>query len=129
MAGSFQIVTLNVSEIAASAPSLLQQTGALISQGGTTLSTDTYSFLPQLSALTALQPATLALSAISWASSLATATASVAHGVPVAQTFLTTIAGAVPAGYNGTFVATATTTTEFTYALATNPGTETTPGT
>lgn len=129
MAGSFQIVQLNVSEIFASTPSTLQQTGALVSQGGTTLTTGTYSFLPNLAALSSLQPAALTLASITWSGGTATATASAAHGVTVSQTFLTTIAGAVPAGYNGTYLATATTATEFTFALTTNPGTETSPGT
>ena len=47
-----QIVTVNVSQQVASAPSTLQGTGALISLGGTTLTTGSYHLLTQLSDLT-----------------------------------------------------------------------------
>lgn len=47
-----QIVTVNVSQQVASAPSMLQGTGALISLGGTTLTTGAYQLLTQLSDLT-----------------------------------------------------------------------------
>ena len=57
-----------------------------------------------------------------------TATATSAHGFTVGDTILLTIAGATPSGYNGTFLCTITTTTAFTYALATNPGTMTVAG-
>lgn len=50
MSGS--IVTVNVYQQVASAPSALQGTGALISLGGTTLTSGTYSLLTQLSDLT-----------------------------------------------------------------------------
>lgn len=43
--------------------------------------------------------------------------------------FTVVIAGANPSGYNGTFVATVTSTTTFTYPLATNPGVESVAGT
>lgn len=129
MTSTPRIVNVNVSQIVAATPSQLQQTGALVSQGGTTLATNATQFLSQLSDLTSLLKAPLALTSLAWASSTVTATATVAHGVTIGQSFLVTIAGASPSGYNGTYVATATTTTAFTYALATNPGTETTPGT
>ena len=124
-----RIVNLNVTQTVAAQPSLLQQTGALVSQGGTSLAVNATQFLSQLLDLTALLKAPLALTSLAWASGTVTATASVAHGVTVGGTFLTTIAGAVPSSYNGTYVATATTSTAFTYALAVSPGTETTPGT
>lgn len=51
-----------------------------------------------------------------------------AHGVTAGDQFLTTIAGAVPAGYDGTFLALATSSTQFTFPLA-NPGSSPATGT
>lgn len=71
------------------------------------------------------------LTAITWAATnggTVTATTTTAHTVQPGQSF--TISGCVPTGYNGTFVALAGTTgTSLIYALAVNPGTETTLGT
>ena len=53
----------------------------------------------------------------------------IGHGVTINDQFLTTIAGAVPAAYDGTFLATATTATEFTYELASDAGTSPATGT
>jgi hypothetical protein len=58
-----------------------------------------------------------------------TGTTAVAHGYTVGSTINLTIAGATPAGYNGTYACTITSSTAFTFSLASNPGTETTPGT
>lgn len=203
------IVTVNVTQTVAPTPSLLQQTGALISQGGTNLAAGTYSFLTQLADLTPLLSSPLAISSLTWSNNVVTAelpattialasynattgvvtitltealsgmsvgsmvvisgatgtgayadldgtwpvgsgssgttlyvtlppsltmtitggNVALSHGVTTAETFITTIAGATPAGYNGTYVATAASATSFTYALASNPGTETVPGT
>jgi hypothetical protein len=123
------IVTVNVTKQVASAPSTLQQTGALISIGGTNTVAGTLSLLTQLADLTPLTAAPLALASLTWASDEVTATAAAAHGVTVGNTFQAIIAGATPTGYNGTFTATATTAEAFTYPLASNPGTETIPGT
>lgn len=123
------IVQVSVSQTQAPIPSNLQKTGALLSQGGTVLAAGQFSLLTQYSDLAALLATPLALTTLVWASSVVTATAAVAHGAPVNSQFVTTIAGAVPAGYNGTYLATATGTSTFTYALTANPGTETTPGT
>lgn len=123
-----QIVQINVSRTLAPAPSTLQRTGFMVSVGGTTLANNATSLLTQLSDLTPILAAPKALTSLAWASSLVTATASAAHGVTVGQTFPVVISGAVPAGYNGAYTATATTTTAFTYPLTTNPGTETTAG-
>lgn len=126
------IVTVNVSQTQAPTPSLLQKTGALISQGGTVLAAGMYSLLTQPSDLTPLLSAPLALDTLTWASSFGgqvTAATSVAHGVPVNEQFITTIAGASPAGYNGTVIATSTGASSFTYYLTANPGVMVTPGT
>jgi hypothetical protein len=63
------------------------------------------------------------ISAASWASNVATVTTSAAHGYSVGQTVQVT--GMTPSGYNGIFTITATTSTTFSYALTTNPGTAT----
>lgn len=122
------IVNLSVTETVASAPSQLQQSGAIVSCGGTTLATGAYQFCGTLSAVTSLLATPLAISSLTWASNTVTATVA-AVGLSTGETFTVTITGAVPSGYNGTFVATVTSATTFTYALASNPGSETTPGT
>jgi hypothetical protein len=51
------IVQVNVSQTLAAAPNQLQRTGAMISQGGTTLTAGTYGLLTQTADLTPLLPA------------------------------------------------------------------------
>lgn len=123
------IVTVNVSQTIAPAPSQIQKTGALISVGGTTLAAGAQSLLRQKSDLASLLAPAAALSALAWAGSVVTADAAAPHGIPVGKSVTVTIAGATPAGYNGTRLATATDTDSFTYPLASNPGAETVPGT
>lgn len=77
MTASNQIVTLNVSQTVAPAPSTLQQTGALLSHGGTTTSQYTTTLLTQLSDLTpilATVSSTVGLASISQAAGTATGT-------------------------------------------------------
>jgi hypothetical protein len=202
------IVNVTVSQQIAPAPSTLQKSGALISQGGTNTSPGTKSLLTQDSSLTSLLAAPLALSALSWSGGIATATAAattiasgtyneitglvtltltapiglavgspvvvsgvtgtgsyadvdgsyvaavgsggmtleytiattltltitggtvtLGHGITVGDQFLTTIAGAVPSNYDGTFLATSATATTFTYQLASDGGTSPATGT
>ena len=124
------IVSLTVSTLLGATPNTLQGTGAIISQGGTSLSSGSYSLLTQKSDLTSLLAPPLTLSGLTWSGGTVTATAAATiPGLAVGDTFATTIANATPAGYNGTFTATVTGTTTFTYALAVNPGSETAPGT
>jgi len=123
------IVTVNTTVTRAPTVSQLQQSGAIVSAGGTTLTAGTYQYCGTLSAVTSILAAPLALSGLVWASGTVTATTSAAITLASGQTFTTTIAGATPAGYNGTFTATVTGTNTFTYSLTTNPGTETVPGT
>ncbi len=122
------IVTLNTVVTEAPQPNTLQQSGMIVSCGGTTLTTGTYQFCGLTSAVAAILAAPLAITSITWASGTATATVA-AMTLSVGQVFTTTIAGATPAGYNGVFLATVATSTTFTYALTTNPGSETVPGT
>lgn len=126
---SNNIVIVNVSQQVASAPILLQQTGAFITQGGTTLTAGTPRLLSQISDLTSILRPGVAISSIAWASSVVTVATTAAHGIPTGKTVQGTISGVVPSGYDGTFACTATDTTHFTYPLASNPGAETTLGT
>lgn len=123
-----QIVTVNVQQQVAPAPIQMQKKGALISQGATTTAVNALTLLTQAADLTAVLKGALALSSITWSGGVATATTTVAHGLPNAEQIQLTIAGATPAGYNGTYVCTITGASTFTYALAVNPGLCTVPG-
>ncbi len=69
----------------------------------------------------------IAITSLTWAAGVVSVVTAAAH--PYVAGDVVTIAGAVPAGYNGDVtILTAADTTHFTYALATNPGAETTPG-
>ena len=61
-----QIVIVNVSQTIAPAPNLLQETGALISQGGTNTQPNTLSLLTQPADFTPLAVSPLALTSLSW---------------------------------------------------------------
>jgi hypothetical protein len=123
-----QIVTVNVSTQVAPTPPSLQSTGALISQGGTTTAPGTSTFLTQPADLTTVLKGSLALTSLVWAANVVTATTVVPHGFTVADTLLITISGETPAGYNGTFLATVTGASTFTYPLGVNPGAQTIAG-
>lgn len=114
---STNIVQVNVTQTVAPAPATLQQSGALVSQGGTYTSPFTASLLTQLSDLTLLLHGSAAIASISQTAGLATALASVAHGLTIGDTLLLTIAGAAPAAYNGSQLCTVISTTEFTFAV------------
>jgi len=116
------IVNVVVTQQVASAPSKLQQTGAFVSQGGTTLAAGTTQLLTQLSDLTSiLRPAT-DISTITWSGSVVTVTTATAHGIPSGDTVQIVIAGCTPIGYNGTFAGTSTGTNSVTYPLVSDPG-------
>ena len=120
------ITNVNVNVIQAPTPSTLQRTGALISQGATNTSQGTKSLLTQLSDLPPILTGAAAITSISWTGSVATVTTTEPHDLT--GSLPVTIAGATPAGYNGTFYATVTGASTFTYPLAVNPGSETIPG-
>lgn len=125
---SNQIVVVNVSQTVAPAPSTLQATGALISQGATTTSAQTETLITQMSDLTAILKGALALTSLVWSGGTVTATTAVPHGFTVSDTLPLTIAGETPSGYNGTFTCTITGASTFTYPLASNPGSQTVAG-
>lgn len=123
------IVVVQVSLAVAPIPPTLQQTGALVSNGGTVLSPLASTLLTQLSDLTPFLPAPAGLTSLTQASGVVTAVTSAPHSLPVGQVVFLTIAGATPVGYNGTFPCTITTTTGFTYSPGLTLGSETIPGT
>lgn len=124
------IVQINVSRTVAPAPIVLQKTGALISQGATTLGAGADALLTEEADLTPLLAAPLPLLSLVWAGGVVTATTvAPIQGLLAGDTFLVQVAGSNPAGYNGTFPATVTGASAFTYAMAVNPGAETAPGT
>ena len=123
------IVVVNVSVQSNPAPNTLLQTGAFISCGGTNLTPGTYARLSLPSTLATILTPAAAITSLAWSGSVVTVTTAAAHGIPSGATVEVTIAGAVPTGYNGTFAATYTGASTFTYPLAVNPGAETTPGT
>lgn len=126
--GYMPITVVNTTVLTGPTPSTLQRSGALISQGATTLTAGTFSLLTQPASLTPLLKGILGLASITCASTTATATASAVHGFTIGDTLLLTISGAVPTGYNGTFVCTITTTTAFTFTVGSTLATATTAG-
>lgn len=126
---SNNIVIVNVSQQVASTPSTLQRTGAFVSQGATTLASGTTALITELSDLTAILKTPIAVTSITWASSVATVTTAAAHGIPNGKIVQGQLIGQVPSGYSGTFAVTSTGASTLTYPLVANPGVETTPGT
>ena len=124
-----KIVVVNVALTNAPTPSTLQRTGAFISQGQTNTTPGTYSLLTQASDYTPLVPTAKTLTAATWLANVATFTLATTAGWAIGATFSVVIAGVTPAGYNGTYIATVTTATQFTVPLTTNPGTSTVQGT
>jgi hypothetical protein len=125
--GYVPITVVNVSVEEGPTPDNLQRTGCFVSQGATTLTAGTFALLTQSSSLTSILKGAQAITSLAWTSGTATLTAA-AHGVPVGDVVPVTISGAVPSAWNGTYQMTAATTTTLTFAVAVNPGTETTPG-
>lgn len=125
-----RIVTLRITQTIAPTPSRLQQTGAAISQGGTTLANGQYALLTQAEDLVPILAAALSISSIAWSGGTAVATTTAAiPGLTTGDTFVTSLAGQTPAGYSGTVKGTVTGANTFSFPLASNPGAETVPGT
>jgi hypothetical protein len=116
------IVNVEVSQQVAPAPSKLQQTGAFISQGATTLTPGTTALLTQLSDLSSILTGSKIIDTITWSTGVVTVTTTTPHGIPSGDTIPVIISGCTPTGYNGTFAATYVSSTSFTYPLAVNPG-------
>lgn len=124
-----QIVTVNVTQTIAPAPSTLQRTGALISMGGTTTAAGDTTLLTEMADLTAILRAAAANSTLAWSGGTVTVTTAAPHGFTTSDVLSITIAGATPVAYNGTYDCTITGASTFTYALVSNPGANTLPGT
>lgn len=119
---SNNIVQVAVTQIAAPIPDTLQQTGAIISVGSTTLSPGASQVLTQVSDLTSILAGALPLSGITYSGGTAVATTMNPHGYPIGDEISLTIAGAIPTAYNGTFDCLITGASTFIYAPLTNPG-------
>jgi hypothetical protein len=117
-----QIVNVSVTEQVAPAPITLQQTGAIVSQGATNLNAGEYAILTRKSDLSAILASSEAITTITWLASVVTVTTTAPHGIPISDVVGVTISGMTPAGYNGTFLATSTGASTFTYPLVANPG-------
>lgn len=123
------VVTVNVSTNFAPVSNSLQNTGSLVTQGGTKLPVGTKQLITQPSDLTPLLANSLQVTAAVWNTGTVTITTATPHGIPSGETANWTLAGFAPTGFNGTFVVTSTAASQFTYSLPVNPGTATTMGT
>lgn len=104
---STQIVIVNASITAAPEPATLQESGALISAGGTILAPGTPSLLTQLSDLTPLLPTPNTLLSLAWSGGVVTAVSVSSAGMITGSQYYVIVAGAAPTAYNGIFLATA----------------------
>jgi hypothetical protein len=129
MSGTVPIVTVNASVVQSPQPNALQQRGAFVTQGGTNTANGSLTLCSTLAALTALLSTPVVVTSLTWASNVVTVVTSAPHGWTIGDVIPITIAGAVPAGYNGTYTGTVVDATHITYPLASSPGAETTPGT
>ncbi|EMM6693547.1 hypothetical protein RS412_001106 [Citrobacter freundii] len=123
------IVNINVSVTNPPKPSQLLKSGAMISMGGTTLAAGEYQLLTTKDDLKDITSPAKTISTITWATGVVTVTLSAAHGWNVGNTIPLVVSGVTPAAYNRAVTATVTTSTAFTYPLATDPGTATVMGT
>jgi len=62
------------------------------------------------------------LAALTWDRGVVTATTTAPHGIPVGRQAILLIQGNTPAAYNGIFLVTSQSPTEFTYEISTDPG-------
>lgn len=116
------IVVVNATQVVAPNSTNPQKLGAAISQGATTLAEGATSFLSSAADLTSILAGALAITSITWTGNVATVTTTAPHGIPTSDVVPVTIAGATPSTYNGTFQATSTGASTFTYPLLSNPG-------
>lgn len=119
---SNSIVQLNISQTVAPTPPTLQQSGAIVSQGATSLAVGNSYLLTQLSDLASILKGALPLASLSWAGGTVTATSSGTLGFNVGDYIELTISGVTPAAYNGTFSCFVSGATTFTYVVPSNPG-------
>ena len=99
------IVSVVVSQQQAPAPNRLQKTGAIISQGGTTMPVGSSALLQQPADLNSVAVQPINLSTVVWNSAYggqvtATSVSALPTSLPVGSKFQTTIAGVTPAIMN-----------------------------
>lgn len=123
-----RIVQINVSEQYAPQPDLLQQKAAIVSQDSTTITPGTAVFIADPTALAPYLNAATAIDTMAWLAGVATITFASAHGIAVGDTTPLIVTGCDPSGYDGYYIATASTTTALTYAVAADPGASVTEG-
>lgn len=123
------IVNINVSVTNPPKPSQLLKSGAMVSVGGTTLTPGSYQLLSTKDDLKNILAPAKTITALAWATNVVTVTLSSPHGWNTGDTVPVIISGAAPTAYNGSFTATVTSSTAFTYPLSSDPGTATTMGT
>jgi len=112
------IVQVNVTQTVGAIPTTLQKSGALISQGATINPSGISTLITRVSDLTAILRPAAALSSIVIAGTTVTATCAAPHGYPIGLQFFVDLSGISVSGYNGTFLCTITTSTQFTYTRA-----------
>lgn len=122
-----QIVTVNVTQTIAPAPSQLQRTGCFVSQGATTLGAGKTALLTQFSDLSSILAGAVSIGAATWSANTVTLTTSAPHGIPSGDTVLGVIVGLSVTALNGTFSVTSTSTNTLTYTV-TGSGSVTTTG-
>ena len=128
MSNTVAIVTVNASVVQAPAPSNLQQTGAFVTQGGTSTDPSTLTLVSTLAELVALLAPAKPITTISWTGGTVTVDTTAAHGWSTGDVLAVTIAGVTPSAYNGDYMATVVDANTVTYALASNPGVASVPG-
>lgn len=127
------IVLINVSVTRAPAPATLQQTGAIISQGCTDLSSGHYGLITQPADLTPLLVSSRAVTSAVWSGGTltVTTTAPLPSHLATGAKFITTLAGFTSAGpgtVDGQWLATVTGASAFTITMPT-PGSVSVEGT
>lgn len=122
------IVSVLVSVQQPPAPSVLQKTGAIISQGATTTTDGTLTLLTQLSDLTSILAAAKSISTMTWSGGVVTVTTTAPHTWATGNTIGIVISGATPSGYNGSYQGTITGASTLTFPLVADPGSVTTVG-
>lgn len=118
------IVTVQVTTILAPAPQNFQQSGVLVSFGGTTVEPNTTSLLTQFADLAPLLQPFSAIESIVWDTGVVTVTTTdpLPVNITTGSIVQIVITGVIPAPYNGAFTATVTGANEFTYPLVADPG-------
>jgi hypothetical protein len=117
------IVTVQVSTILAPAPQNYQQSGAIVSFGGTTLVPATTALMTQFGDLKTILQAPGGITSATWATGVVTVVTAdpLPSNVTTGSVVKLVVRGLLPAPYRGVFDCTVT-ATGFTYPLTTDPG-------